>query len=482
VPFARPALSQLIEQGRAQAETDLPGADSRLRRSFLDVLIRVNAIMTTGNYGYIDYVARQAIPDTATGPELRRWTSLFGVPELPAAFAVGSVDVSGTNGVVIPTGTRLRRADATDYVTTAPATIAGGAATLAVVAVVEGEGSNADTGASLQFVSPILGVQVSAEVAPPGISGGTDSESEESLRQRLIERLHSPPAGGSASDYQRQAKLYPGVTDVYVYSGLRDDEAEPSFLGTTVDAEVNGAWIARGAVKRVRVVVHWRSTDLANGEVVSLALNLQDATDGAGAGAADFGSAVSAPALFTAPGAGAPHTAEAVSEHVFDLSTARAFLRSQQTLATSAAATATWSVTLQMEGDLGVVRVVPLFYDREDPIPTSPDLVAVAALLNDPAWKPITAEVDVYAPTAVPVPFTIVTLDDETVQAAIEAALRDLFRREATPGGVLLISHIREAISTAAGETDHSLTTPSANINLAGDVTQISTLGTITWM
>lgn len=483
MPFTRPTLPELVAQARTILETKLPGADSRLRRSFLDVLVQVISAQTHGAYGYLDYIAKQAIPDTATGQELRRWASLFGIPSVAAAFAAGSVDVLGTNGIVIPSGTRLRRADATEYVSTGDATIAAGTAELSVSAVVEGTGSNADEGVALQFLSPILGVQISATVAEGGISGGTDTESDSALLQRLIERLQKPPAGGSVSDYERQAKLYPGVTDVFVYSGLDPDETEACMIGTTVDAEVNGAWIARpGRVRRVKAIVHWRSANLANAEVVALALNLQDATDASGSGAADFGSAVSVPALYTAPGSGGPHAVEAVSEYVFDVAAARAFLRTQQTLSTSAAATATWSVALELEGDDGVVHVAPLFYDRPDPIPEAGDLTGVEALLVDPEFKVVTAEIDVYALEAVPVDFTIVTTDDEAAQEAIEAELNDLFRREATPGGTILISRIREAISTAAGETDHSLTTPSANISLGGDVRKISTVGSITWM
>ena len=62
---------------------------------------------------------------------------------------------------------------------------------------------------------------------------------------------------------------------------------------------------------------------------------------------------------------------------------------------------------------------------------------------------------------------------------AIEAELADLIRRESEPGGTLLVSHIREAISTAQGETDHELTSPTADVTV--QATQITTLGTVTF-
>ena len=97
------------------------------------------------------------------------------------------------------------------------------------------------------------------------------------------------------------------------------------------------------------------------------------------------------------------------------------------------------------------------------------------------ARRPATADVTVRAPAVRRVDMTISTLspDTQAVRTAIEAELRDLIHRETEPGGTLLVSHIREAISTAEGETDHSLTTPVADV-VAPQHT-ILVLGTITW-
>ena len=67
----------------------------------------------------------------------------------------------------------------------------------------------------------------------------------------------------------------------------------------------------------------------------------------------------------------------------------------------------------------------------------------------------------------------------QAVMDAIEAELADLIRRESEPGGTLLVSHIREAISTSQGETDHELTSPVADVTV--NATQITTLGNVTF-
>ena len=64
-------------------------------------------------------------------------------------------------------------------------------------------------------------------------------------------------------------------------------------------------------------------------------------------------------------------------------------------------------------------------------------------------------------------------------QYAVEAELRDLLARDAEPGGTILISRIREAVSIAAGETDNVVSTPTANVTHAAG--ELAVLGVITW-
>lgn len=95
--------------------------------------------------------------------------------------------------------------------------------------------------------------------------------------------------------------------------------------------------------------------------------------------------------------------------------------------------------------------------------------------------RPVTADVIVAAPVEVAMDFTIQLVPDTAAtRAAVEQSLRDLLRRDGEPGALILISHIREAISTAAGETDHILTVPAGDV--AHAATQIAVMGVITWV
>jgi uncharacterized phage protein gp47/JayE len=117
-------------------------------------------------------------------------------------------------------------------------------------------------------------------------------------------------------------------------------------------------------------------------------------------------------------------------------------------------------------------------------IPDAAELAAVWAHIE--AVRPVTGHLYVVAPIAAPVGFVIAGLTPASaaVKAAVEAGLRDLLAREAVPEGGygegrILVSHIREAISLAAGEYDHVLMSPPGNVTLT--VGQMAVFGGITW-
>lgn len=349
MPFERPTLADLVSRAQSDAESRL-ATGALLPVSNIAVLARVLAGGVHGLYGYLDWVSRQVLPDTAEAEWLVRHADLWGLHRQAAAFAAGPVTLTGTAGTVVPMGTRLRRADGAEYVTTAAITL-GIDPSAPVLATAAGVAGNAPAAAGLTVVSAIPGVQAGAVVATGGITGGAGAESDEALRARLLARIQAPPQGGSAADYVAWAMAaHPAVTRAWCYP----EEGGP---GT-----------------------------------VTVRLMTDDAT---------------------ANGIPAAGVVTAVAD-------------------------------------------------------------AIAAL------RPVTAHVLVLAPVAAPLDFTLSVVPDTlSVRAAVQGAVADLIRREATPGGVLAVSHLREAISTAAGETDHDLMTPSADV--AASPGTITTVGTWTW-
>lgn len=132
--------------------------------------------------------------------------------------------------------------------------------------------------------------------------------------------------------------------------------------------------------------------------------------------------------------------------------------------------------------ELGLGSVVVRFVRDNDAslIPDAGEVAAVQAYIN--TRKPVTAAVTVVAPIAQPLNFTIAGLSPDTpeVRAAVVAELRDLLQQEAQPNGTILLSHIRAAISGAAGESNHNLVSPAADVVHTGG--HMATMGSVTWV
>lgn len=354
MPFARPTLEDLINRVATDIASRLPGMSySLLRRSLAGALARAEAGAVHSLYGYLDFISRQAIPDTAEDEFLLRWVSIW-LPEgrKPATFAAGSnaVQVSGVAGSTVLDGTKFVRADGIQFESVGDVVLSGSTALVSVEAITPGALSNTGAGVSLTLFQPVEGISSTAVVVDPGISGGNDEETLSALKARLIRRIQQPPQGGSKADYETWALEVPGVTRAWV---------KPLYLGA-------------GTV----------AVFIANDNAVTA------------------------------------------------------------------------------------------------PIPDAGTVIAASAYIKERA--PVTADVYVFAPTSFPIAINAkLSPNNSATQAAALAELRDLFFRDAEPGGTILLSKIREAISIASGVLDSQVTAPASNTTAPAG--SIPTLGAVTW-
>lgn len=211
--YSRPSLTDLINQ----AAQDLSATGPLLRFSNLAVLGKAVANLAHLHYGYLDWIALQSNPFTATDQYLEAWAALRKVYRKAATQATGSVVFNGVAGTYLASGTGLSRTDGRLFTTTAGGTVGvDGTVTVDAEADADPEGL---TGA---WGNTALGTQMTLATAVPGIlatgvvstalTGGADLENDTLLRGRMIEAYQNPAQGGAKSDYIRWAKEVPGVT------------------------------------------------------------------------------------------------------------------------------------------------------------------------------------------------------------------------------------------------------------------------------
>lgn len=350
--FNRPLLAELIKRSQSDIESTIQGADAKLRRTNLNVLAKIHALAVHGLYGFIQYLIDQIFPLTAQKLYLDRHATFWlSTPRIAASYATGNVTFTGADGVVIPEGTVLIRADGIEFATDQELVIAAGTIEGSVTALTAGQIGNTDAGTTLNLASPIASVSSSAVVGLDNLSGGADEETDKRLQDRIHARVQNPPHGGAEHDYKAWALEVPGVTRAWVY----------------------GNEMGAGTV-----TVRFVRDDDAN-----------------------------------------------------------------------------------LIPDAGEVDAVQAYMDPLRPV-TVKSFYAVA-----PIAQPLDFAIQVFPNTA-------------AVKAAVAAELQDLLMREAEPGKTIVLSHIREAISLATGETNYIMTTPNADV--AHGTGYIATFGVITWL
>ena len=208
-----PTLEEVFTRVRDDLESQLPGEGAKIRRTFLYVTAAVISGATWGLYKLAETVSRNIIIDRADDEEVvERHASIYGITRDYGTQATGTFRFTGTPATNIPAGSAFERDNGTEYTTDAIGTIGGGGdVDIAATATEPGTAANiTDLTETLTLSTPISGV--SSDVTPVSVSSGTDVESVESLRTRVIERIRSTPQGGAGSDYVAWVKEAPGVS------------------------------------------------------------------------------------------------------------------------------------------------------------------------------------------------------------------------------------------------------------------------------
>lgn len=304
MPIDIGSLKDIINNINADVRNGLPLLDPSIEGSAIKVITESLGARSFDNRQLIAQLIQQSFPQTATEEFLELWAGFDGLTRNAATISSGFLTATGTIGTDIPVGSLLNSqsnvlletqttvtinnvqtsitsltfsagiitavcssdhnlasgvaANITGavesgyngtfsvtivdaliftYIPTVDPTVSPATGTLlvdfdgAVIAVESqdsGSEQNVGAGSSATFSSPIAGVDITTFVRFPGIEGGTDTESDDDLRIRVLENRNTIQSLFSSDFLIERAKTISGVTRVFV------KEITPGIGDTTV--------------------------------------------------------------------------------------------------------------------------------------------------------------------------------------------------------------------------------------------------------
>ena len=196
-----------------------------------------------------DYITRQLFPTTATGAYLDRHAAERGLTRKAATTASGSVTFYPGEethpDILIPAGTQVSTyADLRRYTTDSDVLLgaADESVTVSVTAAAPGASYNARVGTVSIIVTPVPGVGSVSNTA--AFTGGADEESDEMLRERIVDSYVNIVNGANAAYYKSLALSVPGVCSASVVGRDRGNGTVDVYVlgdGAPVSAQVKSA-------------------------------------------------------------------------------------------------------------------------------------------------------------------------------------------------------------------------------------------------
>lgn len=176
------------------------GSVSKIEGSFAADMAAAASVEMAKIYATIDYAMQTFLLQTNEGEYLELRAAEYGISRKAGTKAAVSITVTGVDGTNIPAGTRMLTTDGLMFVTDEEATIAEGETAIPATAEKAGAQYNVAAGKIAYLFTNIEGVSsITNNVAAVG---GSDDESDEALRNRILMRLQMPATSGNAYHYR----------------------------------------------------------------------------------------------------------------------------------------------------------------------------------------------------------------------------------------------------------------------------------------
>ena len=232
-----PTTKDISDNIIAQLEASLNQTIPLLPKSFLRVLAKALAGVFVLLYKYGGFMFLQIFVRTASANEttvngrivtpLIEWGRLIGVGDPAAATQAElliNITVESRTGT-LHSGSQLVSTDNGVTYITIGAVLLNAPTVQATIRAVSDQGGaggagaigNLDPGATVSFANPLANVSRNAVVVSQVVTG-SDAESTEAYRQRVIDRFQKRPQGGAYADYELWGGEPAGIINVYPYT------------------------------------------------------------------------------------------------------------------------------------------------------------------------------------------------------------------------------------------------------------------------
>lgn len=167
-----------------------------------------------------DWVARQSFPQTAEGESLDRHAQVRGLERKQAVQARGTIRFftreTAETDWVIPLGTVCMTAGLVRFETIVEGVIPAGStwADVPARAVLAGSGGNVSADTIVTMAVAPVGVAYCRNLA--SFTGGSDRETDEQLRIRVLDTFRRLPNGANAAYYEQECMAFDGVAAAVV--------------------------------------------------------------------------------------------------------------------------------------------------------------------------------------------------------------------------------------------------------------------------
>lgn len=172
-----------------------------------------------------DWLKRQCFPQTASGEYLDYHAQMRGLTRMQPMCATGKIrfyikDPLETS-LAVTAGVVCTSTGGVEFVTTTAGEIEAGALYCEVEAraVQSGTAGNVPINSIVYMMKPPIGVSSCRNVV--AFTGGMEEETDQALRERILDRYQNVPSGGNANYYKALALQVPGILSASVQPRVR---------------------------------------------------------------------------------------------------------------------------------------------------------------------------------------------------------------------------------------------------------------------